>query len=513
VTSAFSSLGISADLVLAIDRLGWTTPTSIQLQAIPPILAGSDVVGQSATGSGKTGAFCIPAVDRVDPDRKVAQVLILVPTRELAMQVAEEAGRLGAARRGIRTAAIFGGAAYARQFADLERGAQVIVGTPGRIVDHLSRGTLDPGAVGLVVLDEADRMLDMGFRDDIETILAAVPAGRQTVFFSATFPPAIRTLVERHARRPREIRIDGARRSVGVEQCFHEVRHHAKQAALERLAAFHDPRSGLVFCNTQAMVDELADWMLARGFSAERLHGGMAQAQRTRVMEGFKRGAFRWLVATDVAARGIDVDDLELVVNYDLPSDAEDYVHRIGRTGRAGRSGRAVSLVSGGAGFRIGHFERVLAVRIPRQPVPTAGEVAARRADRLVEALRERIAGGLPAHAAVVGRLVAEGHAPEVIAAAALDLLAPSAADAPREEAIDAAPREGRVPRAPPPRHPGKGRPAGPRRYGPVEGEGRPPRVGKKAFGKKVIGKQAFGKQAKPAFRKGAKHPPKPGKD
>ena len=507
--------------------MGWDVPTTIQAEAIPAILAGDDVVGQSATGSGKTGAFCIPAVDLVDPARKTPQVLVLVPTRELAMQVSEEAGRLGAARKGIRTATIFGGAAYARQFADLERGAQVVVGTPGRLVDHLGRGTFDPSGVRIVVLDEADRMLDMGFREDIEKLLAALPPERQTVFFSATFPPAIRSLVERHARSPREVRVDGARRSGSVEQCFHEVRHHAKQAALERVIAFHAPQSGLVFCNTQAMVDELADWMIARGFSAERLHGGMAQAQRTRVMEGFKRGAFRWLVATDVAARGIDVDDLEIVVNYDLPADAEDYVHRVGRTGRAGKSGRAVSLVSGSAGFRIGHYERALKVRIPREPVPTAEAVASRRAERLVDALRERLADSAPApHAGVVGRLVAEGHSAEAVAAAALFLLAPPAPESRADESLDAPPKRppGRggpphrgspprhgapVPHGAPPRAHGK-RPAagGPRRFGPVRGEGtadgpRPPWAGKKAFAKAKKG----------AKKKAAKHPRKPEKE
>ena len=417
----FASLGLSSELVRAAEKLGWLVPSPIQARAIPVLLSGSDVVGQSQTGSGKTAAFCMPAIERVDPTSKKTQVLILVPTRELATQVAAEAEKLSSFKKGVRTVTVYGGASYERQFADLGRGAQIVVGTPGRLVDLLGRGSLDLSAIKVLVLDEADRMLDMGFSEDLEKLLAAASPERQTVFFSATFPPAIRGLVEHHARSPREIRVDRARDAgpPAVDQVFHEVRHHAKSAALGRLIDFHDPRSGLVFCNTQRMVDELADWLLDRGCAAERLHGGMAQPQRTRVMEGFKRGAFRWLVATDVAARGIDVQDLALVVNYDLPIDAEDYLHRIGRTGRAGRNGLAVTLVSGGAGFRLGQIERALGLRIRREPVPSVRDVAAKRTAGVIDRVREAlsVAGG-PASSPVIEQLVKEGHAPEAIAAA-----------------------------------------------------------------------------------------------
>jgi len=339
----FATLGLSEGVLRAVEQLGFTEMSPIQAAAIPLIVAGHDVVGRSQTGSGKTVAFCIPAIERVDVRLAATQVLILAPTRELATQITDEVGKLAAFTRGLRSVAVYGGAAYGRQFAELKRGAHVVVGTPGRLTDHLARGTLDLTAVRMLVLDEADRMLDMGFREDIERILAAAPAGRQTVFFSATISPAVETLVRGCSRDARTVAIEPPATTgpPPVEQVYHDVRHPAKFPALVRLIEFHDVRSGLIFCNTQRMVEELAEALTARGCSAERLHGGMAQAQRTRVMDGFKRAAFRLLVATDVAARGIDVDDLELVVNYDLPFDAEDYVHRIGRTGRpAGPAGR-----------------------------------------------------------------------------------------------------------------------------------------------------------------------------
>lgn len=443
----FAALGLSPPVLRAVDQLGFTGMSPIQAAAIPLVLAGHDVVGQSQTGSGKTAAFCIPAIERVDPDEPSSQVLILAPTRELAQQITVEVRKLAVFIKPLRSVTIYGGAAYDRQFAELKRGAHVVVGTPGRLTDHMDRGTLDLSTVRLIVLDEADRMLDLGFQADVEKLLAAAPADRQTVFFSATFSPAVQALVRRHARDPRTVTI--ARQATTgapqVEQVVHEVRHPAKLAALVRVIDFHDVRSGLVFCNTQRMVEELADALVARGLSAERLHGGMAQPQRTRVMESFRRGAFRFLVATDVAARGIDVNDLELVVNYDLPADAEDYVHRIGRTGRAGRGGRAVTLVSGWGMRAVQAIERFTGTPIRREPLPTAEMVAARRADALVAGLRTTIAAGpFPRAAKVVARLVGEGHAPADVAAAILQHLAP-----PREEPDDAALQPERPRKAP----------------------------------------------------------------
>jgi len=405
------------------------------------------VIGQSETGSGKTAAFCIPAVELVDPGRHATQVLILVPTRELATQVTGEVRKLAGTPSRVRSFAVYGGAAYEPQFAELRRGVHVLVGTPGRLVDHLARGTLHLEAVGMVVLDEADRMLDLGFREDIEKILAAAPRERQTVFFSATLSPEIRALVAGHSRGAESVSV-GPPSGAGpaaVEQVAYEVPHRAKLEALTRLLDFQGVASGVIFCNTQQMVEELAEALAARGFPAERLHGGMAQPQRTRVMNAFKKGAFTFLVATDVAARGIDVDELGLVINYDMPFDAEDYIHRIGRTGRAGRKGLAMTLVSGGAAHKLQAIERILKTQIRRERVPTAAAVEARRAERLLERLRQAIAGGgFKARLAVVDRLVGEGHSPAVIAAAILQHFAPAMPPpSPADDAIFAPPRRG----------------------------------------------------------------------
>jgi ATP-dependent RNA helicase DeaD len=474
----FASLGLSPAVLQAVEQLGFTEMSPIQAAAIPLIVAGHDLVGRSQTGSGKTAAFCIPAIERVDVRQAATQVLILAPTRELATQITDEVRKLAAFTRDLRSVAIYGGAAYERQFAELKRGAHVVVGTPGRLTDHMARGTLDLSTVKLLVLDEADRMLDMGFRDDIEKILAAAPAGRQTVFFSATISPPVQALVRSYSRDARTVAIENP--VVGgspVEQVWYDVRHPAKFEALARLIDFHDVRSGLIFCNTQRMVEELADALAARGSPAERLHGGMAQAQRTRVMDGFKRGAFRFLVATDVAARGIDVDDLALVVNYDLPYDAEDYVHRIGRTGRAGRTGLAVTLVSGGGIHKLRAIERFTGATIARGQVPTAAGVAARRADALANRLRETLAEGPHAgESQLVHRLVAEGHAPADVAAAVLHFFAPMMPPVAERDEFAAPPAERR--RGPPPRRPpqrperGRGGPGGPRGPGAPGGPG-----------------------------------------
>ncbi|MBM4012904.1 MAG: DEAD/DEAH box helicase [Planctomycetes bacterium] len=494
---SFASLGLSEASLRAIAAMGFDSATAVQAATIPPIMAGRDVIGQSETGSGKTAAFCIPAIERIDPRRQATQVLILVPTRELATQVAGEVRKLAGESAPVRSFAVYGGAAYEPQFAALRRGVHILVGTPGRLVDHLARGTLDLSAVGMVVLDEADRMLDMGFREDIEKVLAATPAGRQTVFFSATLSPEIRGLVAGHSRDAESVSV-GPRSGAGpaaVEQIAYEVPHRAKLEALARLLDFHAASRGVIFCNTQQMVEELADALAARGCPAERLHGGMAQPQRTRVMNAFKKGAFPFLVATDVAARGIDVDDLGLVVNYDMPYDAEDYVHRIGRTGRAGRAGLALTLVSGGAAHKLQLIERALQTRIRRERVPTAAVVEARRAERLLDRLRAMIAGGgFRGRLPIVDRLVGEGHSPAVVAAAILEHFAPSTSPSPAaDDAMFAPPRgrhvsSGGGPRRPPRtggRHPA-GRPAK---------AGRPTKAGRPG---KPHGRPAPGPRGKP---------------
>jgi ATP-dependent RNA helicase DeaD len=464
VAGHFATLGISPAVLQAVERLGFEGMSPIQAAAIPLILAGHDIVGQSQTGSGKTAAFGIPAIERVDTDDRSIQVLVLAPTRELATQITAEVLKLAAFRKTLRALAIYGGAAYERQFAELKRGVHVVVGTPGRLTDHLARGTLDLSAVRIVVLDEADRMLDMGFRDDVEKVLAATPAARQMVFFSATMSPAVQMLVKRHSRDPRTVTI-AKTASAGhavVEQVCYEVQHREKFAALSRLIDFHDVRSGLIFCNTQRMVEELADALVARGCSAERLHGGMAQAQRTRVMDNFKKGAFRLLVATDVAGRGIDVNDLELVVNYDLPADAEDYVHRIGRTGRAGRGGKALTLASGRSIHTLRAIERFTNTTIRRERLPSVEAVAARRADALVVRLRETLTSGpFPAEARIVARLAAEGRTAEDVAAAILHHFAAAPQDSGGStECTTPPPEKPRDHRPGRPRHPSPRRPA-----------------------------------------------------
>jgi ATP-dependent RNA helicase DeaD len=437
----FTALGLTPEVLAAVKQLGFEEASPIQAAAIPLLLAGHDVVGQSQTGSGKTAAFCIPAIERVDPGRTATQVLILTPTRELATQVADEVHKLAAFKKGLRSVPIYGGAPYERQFAELKRGVQIVVGTPGRLTDHLSRGTLDLSSVGILILDEADRMLDMGFREDIERILAAAPDRRQTVFFSATISPPIQALVRQHSRNPKMVTIE-QRSTDGpplVDQIYYEVRHHAKFEALTRLVDYFDVRSGVIFCNTQQMVEELADALAARGCSAERLHGGMAQPQRTRVMNGFKKAAFQFLVATDVAARGIDVTDLEMVINYDLPYDPEDYVHRIGRTGRAGRKGRAVTLVSGAGIYKLQAIERFLRTRIRRERVPTAEAIESRRTDTLFGKIRHMLDHEeFPRESILVERLLEEGHTPTDVAAAILHHFAPAQPVAPGCDDIEA---------------------------------------------------------------------------
>ncbi len=466
----FASLGLSPAVLKAVERLGFAGMSPIQAAAIPLIVAGHDVVGQSETGSGKTAAFCIPAIERVDLRERSTQVLMLAPTRELAMQIHEEVRKLAAFVKELRSVSIHGGVAYERQFAELKRGGHIVVGTPGRLTDHMARGTLDLSTVRMLILDEADRMLDMGFREDLEKVFAAAPPERQNVFFSATISPPVAALVRSHSRDPQTVTI--TKTAVGgpplVEQVLYEVRHHDKFAALSRLIDFHDVRSGLIFCNTQRMVEELADALVARDCSAERLHGGMAQAQRTRVMEAFKKGVFRVLVATDVAARGIDVNDLELVVNYDLPYDPEDYVHRIGRTGRAGRSGRAVTLVSGAGTYKLRAIERFTGTRIERGQIPTAEAVAKRRDNVLLERLRHTLAEGpFPNETRFVEQLLGEGRTPLEVATAILHHFAPMDTTRPGNEDDVAAP-------------PGK-----PRRGGPQHRPGQRPARGKGPFKKK----------------------------
>ncbi len=419
----FTELGVSDAILKAVAQLGFEEASPIQSAAIPVIMSGVDIVGQSQTGSGKTAAFAIPAIELVDTASKATQVLIMCPTRELATQVAEEVHKLAAFKKGLHSVPIFGGASYERQFFELKKGAQIVVGTPGRIMDHIDRGTLDLGGIKMVILDEADRMLDMGFRDDIEKILGGAPKERQTIFFSATVSAQIQSLIRKNSKNPQTVKVEqkAVTGAPKVEQLYFEVRNHAKFEALVRLIDFYDTKIGVIFCNTQRTVDELADALIGRGYSADRLHGGIPQAQRTRVMNNFKASTFEFLVATDVAARGIDVNDLELVVNFDLPYDAEDYVHRIGRTGRAGREGRAITFVSGSEIYKLQNIERYTKAKIHRETVPSLEQVDGKRADAMFNKIHAILeAGEFTQHTAFIDRLLEKGFSATDVASALL---------------------------------------------------------------------------------------------
>lgn len=429
----FTELGLSAEVLKAIDKLGFEQASPIQAEAIPALMSGADVVGQSQTGSGKTAAFAIPAIEKTNPDERVIQVLMLCPTRELAVQVSEEVHKLALFKRGIRALPIYGGQSYERQFYGLREGAQILIGTPGRVMDHMRRGTIRFDSLKMAILDEVDVMLNMGFREDIEFILQATPATRQTVFFSATIPRPIQELIQKYAREPKQIRIEQKVMTVPtVEQVYYEVDRRFKIELLTRLIDIHDYKLGIIFCNTKRMVDDLVDHLNAQGYSADRLHGDMSQNMRDRVMNRFRKSGLEFLVATDVAARGIDVDDVQVVVNYDLPYDAEDYLHRIGRTGRAGRSGRAISFVSGRELFQIQQIERFTRTRIQRSKIPSLDEVQEARANVFLAKLRATLQGGeFEKQDELVARLLEEGFSSTDICSALIHHLRNDAAPTP----------------------------------------------------------------------------------
>ena len=422
---SFAELGLSEELLKAIHKLGFEQAAPIQAEAIPPLMAGKDVVGQSQTGSGKTAAFAVPAIEKVDPSKRDTQILILCPTRELAMQVSEEVHKLALFKRGLHALPIYGGQSYDRQLFGLRQGAHIVIGTPGRVMDHMRRGTLKLGAVKMVILDEVDVMLNMGFRDDIELILQATPKTRQTVFFSATIPRPIQQLIEKYAHDPQQVRIEQKALTVPtVEQVYYEVDRRYKIDLLTRLIDLNDFKLGIIFCNTKRMVDDLVDHLNAQGYSADRLHGDMTQAMRDRVMQKFRKSGLEFLVATDVAARGIDVDDVEVVFNYDLPYDGEDYVHRIGRTGRKGLPGRAISFASGREVFAIRNIERYTTVRIQRGRPPTADEVEEARTSVFIDKLRIVLKSGeFKRHDQLIERLLEEGFASTDIISALINQL------------------------------------------------------------------------------------------
>lgn len=426
----FTELGLSPEILKAVDKMGFEEAAPIQAAVIPKIMAGRDVVGMSSTGSGKTVAFAIPAIEMVDPKVRAVQVLILCPTRELAVQVAEETGKIAFFKRGVMGVPIYGGQSYERQYRALAAGSQVVIGTPGRVMDHMERSTLKLDQLKMVVLDETDRMLDMGFRDDIEKILSAVPEKRQLLFFSATIPRPIQDLIGRYSRDPEWIKIEAvAQNAPQVEQIYFEVDRRSKIEALTRLIDVHDFRYGIIFCSTKIMVDDLEEHLHARGYATDRLHGDISQAQRDRVMDKFRRRGFEFLVATDVAARGLDVDDLEVVFNFDLPNDAEDYTHRIGRTGRAGKSGRAFTFVSGQEIYKLQSMVRWARLDIRRGKLPSLDEVEEARTNVFFEKIRATLdAKDFRPHDRMIDRLLDQGYASTDICSALIHLLQAGAA-------------------------------------------------------------------------------------
>lgn len=390
---SFSELGICPEILEAIEVLGFETPSPIQERAIPPALEGADILGLSHTGSGKTLAFSIPALENIDPTLRTVQVLCLAPTRELAVQICREVDKLALFLDGVSAVPIYGGASFGPQLAALNRGVQFVVGTPGRVIDLMEQGELKPDNITTLILDEADEMLDMGFQEDIDRVVALLPQERQTLLFSATMSPAIRKLVESVSQDPKEIAIERPQLTVPTcEQCVYEVVFSSRIEVLSRLIEMGRMKRGLVFANTKRVVDDIVDGLLARGYAVDRLHGDMPQTLRERVMDSFRKGNLNVLVATDIAARGLDIDDVDTVVNFELPRDPEDYVHRIGRTARAGRKGRAVSFIGRRDFSLLGRLERFVGVRMQREKVMTGTQVEEVRRESLVDEILENAA-------------------------------------------------------------------------------------------------------------------------
>ncbi len=391
-TLQFNQLAIKKEIRKAITYMGFEEMTPIQMRAIPPILEGKDVIGQAQTGTGKTAAFGIPLLQKVNPDVKNPQAIVICPTRELAIQVAEEIRHLGKYLPRIRVLPIYGGQDISKQIRSLKAGIQIIVGTPGRIMDHMRRNTVSFEHIRTVVLDEADEMLDMGFRDDIETILADIDEDRQTLLFSATMPRPIMELAGKYQKNPQMIRVVRKELTVpGIEQYYYEVRPKNKSEVLSRLLDIYAPGLSIVFCNTKKGVDELVADLKGRGYFAEGLHGDMTQMMRDRVMNRFRKGKTDILVATDVAARGIDVDDVDAVFNYDLPQDEEYYVHRIGRTGRAGKTGMAFSFVVGREVYKLRDIKKYSRAKIKAQRIPSLRDVRETRVEKVLEKIEHHM--------------------------------------------------------------------------------------------------------------------------
>jgi ATP-dependent RNA helicase DeaD len=423
----FNEFSFSKEMHKAIDELGYEEATPIQSQAIPVFLEGKDIIGQAQTGTGKTAAFGIPILELINSADKSIQCIILCPTRELAIQVSEEMCKLAKYKKDIFIIPIYGGQSIDRQLKGLKKGVQIIIGTPGRVLDHLERRTLKTGGVKIVVLDEADEMLDMGFRDDIEEIIKTTPTERQTVLFSATMHKAIVDLARKYQRNPVNIKVVHEVLTVpNTEQIYFEVREREKLESLSRIIDLYNLKLSLIFCNTKRGVDELVDHLQARGYSAEGLHGDMKQQTRERVVDKFRKGNIEMLVATDVAARGLDIENIEAVFNFDMPQNEDYYVHRIGRTGRAGKTGKAFTFATSNEIFKLRIFQKYIKTKIKLQQIPSFGDVEEMRENQFLGEVKETIKKGeLKKYIHLVESLINEDYTSLEIAAALIKMSLP----------------------------------------------------------------------------------------
>ncbi|MBF7096039.1 DEAD/DEAH box helicase [Alkalibacter mobilis] len=399
---------ISSEIKRAVEDMGFEEMTPIQQLAIPHVYEGLDIVGQAQTGTGKTAAFGIPTIDSIDPDDKKTQALILCPTRELALQVSEEISKLAKYKKGIKVLPVFGGQSIDRQIQGLKRGAQIVIGTPGRVMDHIRRRTLKIDNLSKFILDEADEMLNMGFREDIETILESVKHERQTLLFSATMPKAILEIINKYQKNPKIVKVEHKELTTpNVEQFYLEVKEKDKMEVMTRLIDVYNPKLTIIFCNTKRKVDDVTEMLQTRGYSSDKIHGDMKQNVRSSVISKFKRGDIDILIATDVAARGLDIDDVEIVLNYDMPSHEEYYVHRIGRTGRAGRAGSAFTMVTPRDYYLLKNVMNYTKKKIQRHPIPSIGEIENVKTDAFMQKLKGIIdKGGLERYIKIIDKVL-----------------------------------------------------------------------------------------------------------
>ncbi|GIM30172.1 RNA helicase [Clostridium polyendosporum] len=419
----FSELNLSVEVNSALTDMGFEYATPIQAQSIPVILDGKDVFGQAQTGTGKTGAFAIPTIDKVDTSKKEIQVLVLCPTRELAIQVAEEFVKLAKHKKDLRILSVYGGDSMERQIKGIKRGVQIIVGTPGRVMDHMRRGTIKLNNLTTLVLDEADEMLNMGFRDDIEEVMNSIDQPIQKLLFSATIKPTIMDIIKKHLNNPEKIKIENKEVTTpNITQKYVEVKDKDKSEVVSRLLDIHNPKLSLIFCNTKMKVDELTDALQSRGYSADKIHGDMKQSVRSNVIEKFRQGDVRILIATDVAARGLDIDDVEMVFNYDVPNHEEYYVHRIGRTGRAGRQGTSFTLVNSRQMRDLRDIVNYTKKKMEPEKIPTLKDVEEVKTNVFIDEIKKQLEEGKhKKYMSVIEKLHTEGVSPIELAAAMLE--------------------------------------------------------------------------------------------